>query len=182
MRLALGEAEVSTIRHHNTVEVAMPLSLPRQFAVLGALAFLPLPLAAQVRADVNVHIGSRPRPAVVVVRRAPARRVVAPRVIMVDRIHDRGRGVRSAKWWQKHGYRPMQVYYSDGRYYDRRFDSRSSVRVVFVYERDGRYYRDWDDRYDRGDQRDRYDRDGRYDRNDRQDRQDRYDRYDRNDD
>lgn len=154
----------------------MPLSLPRQFAVLGALAFLPLPLAAQVRADVNVHIGSRPRPAVVVVRRAPARRVVAPRVIVVDRIHDRGRGVRSAKWWRKHGYRPMQVYYSDGRYYDRRFDSGSSVRVVFVYERDGRYYRDWDDRYDRGDQRDRYDRDGRYDRNDRQDR------YDRNDD
>jgi hypothetical protein len=173
MRLALGEAEVSTIRHHNTVEVAMPLSLSRQLAVFGALAFLPLPLAAQVRADVNVHIGSRPRPEVVVVRRAPARRVVAPRVIVVDRIHERGRGVRSAKWWRKHGYRPMQVYYSDGRYYDRRFDSRSSVRVVVVYERDGRYYRDWDDRYDRNDG---YYRDDHRDRDDGYYRDDRYDR------
>lgn len=142
----------------------MPLSISRLSAVIGALAFLPMPLLAQVRADVNVHIGSRPRPDVVVVRRAPVRRVVvAPRVVVVDRIHDRGRGHRSAKWWQKHGYRPTRVYYTGGRYYDRQFDSRDRVQVVVVYERGGRYYRDWDDRYDRQDRYDRYDRHDRYD-------------------
>jgi hypothetical protein len=57
----------------------------------------------------------------------------------------------------------VTVYYTSGRYYDRRFDSRDRVHAVVVYERGGRYYRDWDDRYDRGDRDDRYDRD-RYDR------------------
>jgi hypothetical protein len=55
------------------------------------------------------------------------------------------------------------VYYARGRFYDRRFDSRDRVRAVVVYERDGRFYRDWDDRHDRDG---RYDRDSgyRYDR------------------
>ena len=147
-----------------TAEVVMPLSISRWSALVGALAFLPMPLAAQVQADVNVHIGGRPRHEVVVVRRPPVRRVVvAPRVILVDRIHDRGRGHRSDKWWRKHGYRPVTVYYARGRFYDRRFDSRDRVRAVVVYERDGRFYRDWDDRHDRDG---RYDRDSgyRYDR------------------
>jgi hypothetical protein len=162
MRFALAGAEVSSFRLHITTEVAMPLSISRWTALVGALAFLPMPLAAQVRADVNVHIGPRPRHEVVVVRRPPVRRVVvAPRVIVVDRMHDRGRGHRSDKWWRKHGYRPVTVYYTGGRYYDRRLDSRDRVRAVVVYERSGRYYRDWDDRYDRGD---RYDRNDRYDR------------------
>jgi hypothetical protein len=53
----------------------------------------------------------------------------------------------------------VTVYYTGGRYYDRRFDPRDRVHSVVVYERGGRYYRDWDDGYDR----DRYDRDSRYD-------------------
>ena len=151
MRFALAGAEVSLFRLHITAEVVMPLSISRWSALVGALAFLPMPLAAQVRADVNVHIGPRPRHEVVVVRRPPVRRVVvAPRVIVVERIHHRGRGHRSASWWHKHGYRPVTVYYARGRFYDRRFDSHDRVRSVVVYERGGRYYRDWDDRLDRG--------------------------------
>ncbi len=143
----------------------MPLSFSRWPAVVGALAFLPMPLLAQVRADVNVHIGPRPRPEVVVVRRPPVRRVVvAPRIVVVDRIHDRGRGRRSSNWWRKHGYRPVSVYYVNGRYYDRRFDTRDRVRAVVVYERGGRYYRDWSDRTDREDRQRRDDRNAQYDR------------------
>lgn len=139
----------------------MPLSMPRWSALIGALAILPMPLAAQVRADVNVHIGPRPRHEVVVVRRPPVRRVVvAPRVVVVDRIHDRGHGRRSANWWRTRGYRPVTVYYANGRYYDRHFDARGPVRTVVVYQKDGRYYRDWSDRHDRG-------RDGRYEHRDR---------------
>jgi hypothetical protein len=52
------------------------------------------------------------------------------------------------------------VYYANGRYYDRHFDARGPVRTVVVYQKDGRYYRDWSDRHDR-------DRDGRYNNRDR---------------
>jgi hypothetical protein len=124
----------------------------------------------------------------------PVRSVVParawPRVIVVARIDlgGRGRGRGHAygrmddRGWRASGYRPVTVYYVDGRYYDR-WDDRyrgRNVRQVVVYERGGRYYRDWDDqnydgrndRYDRYDNRnDRYDsRDDRYDgRNDRYD-------------
>lgn len=146
----------------------MPLSLSRWSALVGALAFLPMPLAAQVRADVNVHVGPRAPREVVVVRSAPARRVMAPRVIVVNRVRGRHDVVRPARWWSQRGYRATQVYYDGGRYYDRRFDSRTPVRVVVVYERGGRYYQDWDSRYGR---------DNRYDRRDQYDRHDRDDRY-----
>jgi hypothetical protein len=91
----------------------------------------------------------------VVYRHPPVRRVVvvepAPRVIVVERARYRSQGE-----WRRFGYRPVTLYYVDGRYFDRSFD-RGGVRQVVVYERGGRYYRecDWDDRYER----DRYDRD-----------------------
>jgi hypothetical protein len=103
----------------------------------------------------------------VVYRRPPVRRVVvveqAPRVLVVERARYRGQGE-----WRRFGYRPVTLYYVDGRYFDRSFD-RGGVRQVVVYERGGRYYRECerDDRYER----DRYDRD-RHDR----DHQD-HDRY-----
>ena len=47
------------------------------------------------------------------------RRVVyyreAPRVLVVERVHYH----RHAKHWKRHGFRPVTVYYGNGRYYDR---------------------------------------------------------------
>lgn len=84
------------------------------------------------------------RPPVVVYRRPPVRRVVvehAPRIIVVERVHRH----RYAKHWRRQGYRPVTLYYVDGRYYDRHFKHGPRVREVVVYQRDGRYYRECDD-------------------------------------
>ena len=95
----------------------------------------------------------------VIYRRVPVRRVVlvAPRVVVVERARHHGQG-----HWRRFGYRPVTLYYVDGRYFDRDFN-RAGLRQVMIYEQDGRYYREWDER-DRYDRYDRYDRDGRYDR------------------
>jgi hypothetical protein len=102
------------------------------------------------------------RPTVIVERRRVARRVVvveryAPRVIVVEPVHRH----RSTRDWARHGYRPVTLYYVDGRYYDRWSDRWPRAYEVVVYERGGRYYvsdceerwrhhdrspeRDWDD-------------------------------------
>jgi hypothetical protein len=74
----------------------------------------------------------------VIYRRTPVRRVVvveqAPRVIVVERARYHGQS-----HWKRFGYRPVTLYYVDGRYFDRSFD-RAGVRQVVVYERGGRYY------------------------------------------
>ena len=109
--------------------------------LLGAAS----PAAAQdVTADVvfrggpvagRVIVGDRystyRRPPVVVHRRPVARRVVvveryAPRVVVVERVHRH----RSPRAWARFGYRPVTVYYIDGRYYDRRADSWARAREV----------------------------------------------------
>lgn len=142
-------------------------------SLLIAVAFA-APLAAQqVAADVvfrsgplagRVVIGegySTYRRPVVVYRRVPVRRVVvveryAPRVIVVERVRQH----RNSRQWRRQGYRPVTLYYGEGRYYDRDFRDRPEVREVVVYERDGRYYRDCDDdRDDRRHHRDRYEND-----------------------
>jgi hypothetical protein len=128
--------------------------------------------AQQVSADVVIRSGpvaghvvvgdgysTYHRPPVIVYRRPPVRRVVVverygPRVIAVERVHRH----RHARHWRRHGFRPVTLYYVDGRYYDRWAGYRRDVREVVVYERDGRYYhdcgdqrhddhryRDWDD-------------------------------------
>ena len=176
----------------------------RSAFVVGSAAFALLAAASGAEAQ-TVIISNRSvyQP---VAYAAPARRAAVerawPRVIVVARIDlgNRGRGRGHAygrmddRGWRASGYRPVTVYYVDGRYYDR-WDDRyrgRNVRQVVVYERGGRYYRDWDDdqydgryygRNDRYDTRnDRYDaRNDRYDsRNDRYD--DRNDRYDTRDD
>lgn len=147
---------------------ALRLAFP---AALMALAPV---VSTEAAAQTRVVIESgRPSP---VYSRRPVRRVAPrPRIIVVERVvlerHGRGRG---HTWFRRHGYRPVTLYYVNGRYLDRRVDRRG-VREVVVYERNGRYYRDWDDR----------DRDGRrYEDRDRDD----YDRWrkersrDRNDD
>jgi hypothetical protein len=91
----------------------------------------------------------------VIYRRPPVRRVVVvervPRIIVVERARIRGQAE-----WRRFGYRPVTLYYVDGRYFDRWFN-RAGLRQVVVYERGGRYFRetDRDDCYGR----DRYDRD-----------------------
>jgi hypothetical protein len=93
----------------------------------------------------------------VVYRRPPVRRVVvveqAPRIIVVEGARYRGQGE-----WRRFGYRPVTLYYVDGRYFDRSFH-RAGLRQVVVYERGGRYFRefDQDDRYRDRDKRDRHD-------------------------
>ena len=87
----------------------------------------------------------------VVYRRPPVRRVV-----VVERTRYRGQAE-----WRRFGYRPVALYYVDGRYFDRSFN-RAGLRQVVVYERDGRYFREYDQdgRYDRdGYDRDRHDHD-----------------------
>ena len=83
------------------------------------------------------------RPPVVVHRRPVARRVVvveryAPRVVVVERVFRH----RPSRAWVRHGYRPVTLYYIDGRYYDRRADGWPRAREVVVYERGGRFYSD----------------------------------------
>lgn len=164
----------------------------RSAIVVGSAAFALLLGASPASASAQTVVIAnrsvyRPVNQVVPVRRAVVK--AWPRVIVVARIdlggRGRGRGHAygraDARGWRAAGYRPVTVYYVDGRYYDR-WDDRyrgHNVRQMVVYQRGGRYYRDWDDdrydgRNDRGDRNDRYDRNDRND--DRQDRNDRYHR------
>ena len=120
---------------------------------------LTAPLSAQQIAG-NVFVRSGPiaghvvvengystyrRPPVAVYRHPEARRVerYAPRAIVVERV----RAHRHAGYWVRRGYRPVTLYYVDGRYYDRWIGGRG-VREIVVYERGGRYYEACDDRRD----------------------------------
>jgi hypothetical protein len=133
-------------------------------SLLAALSFVTPANGQQVSAAVRVRSGpvaghvvigdgysTYRRP--VVYRREPARVIVIERV---QRRHFHRDGQ-----WRKH-YRPVVVYYFDGRYYDRYLRGRP-MREVVVYEREGRYYRECDDRYD-GREDERRDRDDRDDR------------------
>ena len=80
------------------------------------------------------------RPTVVAYRHPEARRVVveryAPRVIVVERVRGHGRG----NYWARRGYRPVTLFYVDGRVLRPARCVADVVREVVVYERDGRYY------------------------------------------
>jgi hypothetical protein len=112
-----------------------------------ALTVAAVPLQAQ-RVEAAVTISSGPVAGHVIVRdgystyHPPyARRayvVDRPRIVVIERVH----GHRSAKHWQRRGYRSVTVYYWDGRYYDRWIGHRYGVREVVVWERGGRYYHD----------------------------------------
>jgi hypothetical protein len=140
-------------------------------SLLAALT-LATPVHGQVAADVIVRSGpiaghvvvgdghsTYRRP--VAYRRTPERVIVveryAPRIVVVERL----RGHRHWRNWRAHGYRPVTLYFRNGRYYDRDVRGWTDVRQVVVYERDGRFYRECDDDRDH-DRHDRYDHD-RYD-------------------
>jgi hypothetical protein len=119
------------------------------------------PLQAQ-RVSADVVIRSGPVAGHVVVgdgystyRRRAVYHREAPRVIVIERVHRH----RHAGYWKRHGFRPVTIYYTNGRYYDRWYGHPRGARRVAVYERGGRYYevceRDHRHRDDRED--DRYD-------------------------
>ena len=118
------------------------------------LTVAPVPLQAQ-RGEAGVVVHSGPVAAHVIVRdryprdgystyrRPVTRRVVVverPRVVVVERVHRH----RPARHWARRGYRPVTMYYWDGRYYDRWIGHRHGVREVVVWARDGRYYHEDD--------------------------------------
>jgi hypothetical protein len=140
-------------------------------SLLTALSLAGTLAAQQVAADVVVRSGpvaghvvigneysTYRRP--VVHRRAPERVIVvervAPRVVIVERLrhrkHFHGRN------WRAQGFRPVVVYYREGRYYDRYVRGWPTMREVVVYERNGRLYNECEDR-DHDNDHDRYDRD-----------------------
>jgi hypothetical protein len=118
-------------------------------AVLGGLIALVSPMQAQqVSADIVFRSGPvAGRVAVAddgysTYRRRPAYRPApASRVVVVERVHRH----RHPRHWKRHGFRPVTLYYVNGRYHDRWVGHRHGVREVIVYERDGRYYHDCDD-------------------------------------
>ena len=110
-------------------------------SLLSALVVVAAPLKAQlVSADVVVHSGPVAARVAVVDGYSTyrPRRVVyheAPHLIVIERAHH-----GQVKHWKRHGYRPMTVYYVNGRYYDRWYGPTRGLRRVVVYERGGRYY------------------------------------------
>ena len=67
----------------------------------------------------------------------------APQVVVVQRGH--GRYGKSARWYQRHGYRPVTLWFSEGRYYTQVYAARGyrwgpRFVPVTVWERHGRFY------------------------------------------
>jgi hypothetical protein len=120
------------------------------WSLIAGLLSIAVPLHAQ-RVEAGVVVRSGPVAGHVVIRdgystyrRPTARRVVVlerPRIVVVERVHRH----RPAKHWTRRGYRPVTLYYWDGRYYDRWIGHRHGVRTIVVWERDGGYYHDCDD-------------------------------------
>jgi hypothetical protein len=141
-------------------------------SIVAGLLFVALSLAAPLsaqRVSADVAIRSGPVAGRVVVRdgystyrRPVIYRQVPARVIVVERVYLRHQS--ALRHWQRHGYRPVVVYYRDGRYYDRDVRGGSAMREVVIYERNGRYYdvcdeRDWRDHYQGPSRYDDHDRD-----------------------
>jgi len=125
---------------------------------LVALSILPASAAAQVSGAVVINSGpvqgriavgepvlvARP---VVIYQPVRGRRVevarYAPQVVYVERGH--GRYGKSARWYQRHGYRPVTLFYSQGRYFTQVYAARGyrwgpQWVAVTAWERRGRFY------------------------------------------
>jgi len=136
--------------------------------VLTSLITLTTPAAAQVSGAVIINSGPVrgqiavgepvfvPRP-IVIYQPVRGRRVevarYAPQVVYIERGH--GRHGKSASWYGRHGYRPVTLFYSEGRYFTQVYAVRGyrwgpQFMAVTVWERGGRFY------LPRGDSHDRY--------------------------
>jgi len=137
------------------------------FVALVAFSLSSTPAAGQVSAAVVVNSGPVrgaiavgepvfvPRP-VVVYQPVRGRRVAvaryAPQVVVVQRGH--GRNGKSARWYQRHGYRPVTLWFSEGRYFTQVYAARGyrwgpQFVPVTVWERHGRFYLPSGERPDR---------------------------------
>jgi hypothetical protein len=124
-------------------------------SLLAALSFVAPVSAQQVSADVVLRSGPVAGRVIVgdgysTYRRPVVYRRVPARVIVVERVYVRHH--RPGRSWSRQGYRPVVVYYRDGRYYDRYVRGGPPMREVVIYERDGRYYHvcdqgEWNDHY-----------------------------------
>ena len=125
--------------------------------LLVAFSSFATPASAQVSGAVIVNGGPvqgriavgepvfAPRP-IVVYQPVYGRRVevarYAQQVVFIERGH--GRQGKSAQWYQRHGYRPVTLYYSQGRYFnlvsgDRRYRRGGYFLQLMVLERGGRF-------------------------------------------
>ena len=171
------------------------MSLRPSVALLVLTLLVPITLPAQ-RVTADIAIGGGPVAGRIIIgdpayhhgggeyRGAPRYRPVTREVIEV-------RGHRGHGWYHRHGWRPVRVWYDAPRriyYHDRPLHAARGLRLVVVYERDGRYvwddmdrgWRDDDRRGWSGDEWSRDDRDGREGYQDRRGRDSRED--DRRDD
>ncbi|MGH7703619.1 MAG: hypothetical protein ACREMO_11020 [Gemmatimonadales bacterium] len=135
-------------------------------SIILTLSSLPQPALAQsIAADILIRQGAvagrltfgQPnsyyhRPVVVYRRPAPRRVIVveryAPRGVLVQRFRARG---HPHGYWQRHGFRQVVLFYDYDRnvYYDRYDAGGPGIREVGGYEREGRFYRDLQDRGER---------------------------------
>lgn len=164
------------------------MSLRPSVVLLALTLLVPITLPAQ-RVTADIAVGSGPVAGRIIIgdpayshggieRRSAPRYRPATREVIVIRAH-RGQG-----WYRRHGWRPIRVWYDAPRriyYHDRPVHASRGLRLVVVYERDGRYV--WDDRdgdWRDDDRRDRYDDD--WSRDDRDGLRERRDRDDHRDD
>jgi hypothetical protein len=112
------------------------------WSLIAGLLSTAVPLHAQ-RVEAGLVVRSGPVAGHVVIRDGYStyRRPTARRVVVVERVHRH----RQARHWTRRGYRPITLYYWDGRYYDRWVGHRHGVQTIVVWERDGRYYHDCDE-------------------------------------
>jgi hypothetical protein len=111
-------------------------------AMAAAVTLGAAPLHAQT-VDAGVVIHSGPVTGHVVVGEPPPVVVYEParEIVVVEHIHVPHGNAHG--WWKKHGYHPVTRYYDGDSYYARPYKGGAELREVVVYERDGRYYDEW---------------------------------------
>ncbi len=118
-------------------------STPATAQVSGAVVINSGPVRGRIAVGEPVFV---PRP-VVIYQPVGGRRVAvaryAPQLVVVERGH--GKNGKSARWYQRHGYRPVTLWFSQGRYFTQAFAARGyrggpQFIPVTVWERHGRFY------------------------------------------
>ncbi len=151
----------------SSIRRPLAVSLFGSAFALVALSTFTRPAAAQVSGAVVINSGPvqgriavgepvfMPRP-VIIYQPVRGRRVevarYAPQVVYVERGH--GRHGKSVRWYQRHGYRPVTLFYSQGRYFTQVYAARgyrwgSQFIAVTAWERRGRFYLPSDGHADR---------------------------------
>ena len=111
--------------------------------VSGAVVISSGPVRGQIAVGEPVYV---PRP-VIIYQPVRGRRMevarYAPQVVFIERGH--GRYGKPAGWYQRHGYRPVTLFYSEGQYFTQVYAVRGyrwapQFVPVMVWERGGRFY------------------------------------------